>query len=118
MTNSLRFLPLIPNLARPALYDAETVAASKEQSLALLGALEKVLNGRTTLVGLGVALADLFVAIVLSRGLEWVLDDAWRTRHPRCMANFGLVSRLDAVRAVVPDFILVQETPNVDVYSR
>lgn len=109
---------MIPNLARPAPYDMEAVATGKADSLALLDALETALSGRTTLVGSGVTLADFFVAVVLSRGLEWVLDDAWRARHPNCMAHFGLVSRLDAVGAVVPKFVLVpKETPNVNPYS-
>ncbi|KAH8658399.1 glutathione-S-transferase theta, GST [Xylariales sp. PMI_506] len=118
MTLAKWFLPLIPKFSRPAPYDEKAVAAGKTASLFMLNALEDMLYGRTTLVGDRVTLADFFVAIVLSRGLEWVLDASWRSSHPNCMKHFNMVRELPAVRSVVPDFILVDvETPNANPYN-
>jgi elongation factor 1-gamma len=51
------------------------------------------------------------VTIVLSRGLEWVLDRKWRDEHPATMAYFDRVRNWDAVAQVVPVFKLVEEEP-------
>ncbi|KAG5950176.1 hypothetical protein E4U53_005414 [Claviceps sorghi] len=114
------FLPLIPNLSRRAPYSKPDVEAGKADSLAMLNTLETLLGSKhkTRLVGEEVTLADIFVAIVLARGLERVLGAAWRTAHPHCMRHFDMVRGWEPVRGVVPEFALVDvETPNVNPYD-
>ncbi|KAG5927432.1 hypothetical protein E4U42_002267 [Claviceps africana] len=113
------FLPLIPNVSRPAPYDKAGVEAGKADSLAMLNTLEDLLSDKTHLVGEQMTLADIFVAVVLSRGLEWVLGAAWRSAHPHCMRHFEMVAGWDPVREVAPHFALVDaETPNVNPYDK
>ncbi|KAB8068849.1 glutathione S-transferase [Aspergillus leporis] len=107
------FLFLIPSFTDPASYSYEAVAAGRAASLRLLDKLEDFLTGQKYLVGIEITLADIMVAIYVSRGLEWVLDAGWRSQHPAIMGHFNLVARWDPVRAVVPQFILIdKETPN------
>ena len=108
-----RFLPLIPNQARPAQYDQSAVEAGKKSSLHMLDVLESEIGGRKYLVGDAVTLADLFVVIVVSRGLEWVLGEEWRVQHPAIMRHFQTISTWEPVKAVIPHFVLIEhETPN------
>ncbi|KAF2623210.1 glutathione-S-transferase theta, GST [Macroventuria anomochaeta] len=108
------FLPLIPGFTDPAPYSYDAVEEGKRASLALLDKLEGVLEGVEWLVGNGPTLADIFVAVVLSRGLQWVLDKKWREAHPAAMAHFERVRSWEVVSQVIPEFKLVeQEPPNV-----
>ncbi|KAI0184245.1 hypothetical protein EV127DRAFT_308780, partial [Xylaria flabelliformis] len=66
-------------------YDYNSIEAGKKTSLSMLETLEISLGNHIHLVGQGVTLADIFVAVVLSRGFEWVLDETWRNQHPYCM---------------------------------
>lgn len=75
--------------------------------------LEGVLTGIEWLVGDSPTLADIFVSVVLSRGLQWVLDRKWRETHPACMKHFERLRSLDIVIQVIPEFKLVEvEPPN------
>lgn len=81
----------------------------------MLGALESMLESRRHLVGDGMTLADIFVAIYVTRGLQWVLGTEWRNRHPAIMRHVEMVIDWAPVRSVIPEFIMVkEETPNVD----
>ncbi|KAL4782542.1 glutathione S-transferase [Aspergillus varians] len=107
------FLPLIPSFTDPAPYSFEAVTAGKEASLRMLDTLESILRDRKYLVGDQITLADIMVAIFIARGMEWVLDAAWREQYPGITEHFRSVTHLDMVREVVPDFILIEsETPN------
>lgn len=115
-TLSRWFLPLIPGFTDPPPYSYEAVELGKKASLALLDKLEMVLQTREAewLVGDGPTLADIFVAVVLSRGLQWVLGHKWRETHPAAMAHFERVTDWAPVREVIPEFKMVGvETPNV-----
>ncbi|KAK2016248.1 hypothetical protein LZ32DRAFT_689245 [Colletotrichum eremochloae] len=70
VTQAKWLLPLIPNWCRPASYDNKAVEAGKKSSLAMLETLEAAIGDREYLVGEATTLADIFVAVVLSRGLE------------------------------------------------
>jgi elongation factor 1-gamma len=86
----------------------------------MLDCLETALSGGTSgyLVGDSPTLADIFVAIVVSRGLEWVLGAPWRAQHPNCMRHFDLITKWQPVRDIVPEFKLIEkETPNVNPYA-
>ncbi|KAG6009343.1 hypothetical protein E4U21_002651 [Claviceps maximensis] len=114
------FLPLIPNLSRPAPYNKLHVETGKAESLAMLDTLERLMSSKKPhLVGEKMTLADIFVAVMLSRGLESVLDATWRKEHPNCMKHFEMVRAWPPMQDVVPDFALIEkETPNIDPYRR
>ncbi|PMB66771.1 Elongation factor 1-gamma 1 [Beauveria bassiana] len=98
------FLPLIPGLARPAPYDQAAVEAGKAATLAFLDNHEAAIKDKKFLVGNDFTLADIFVAVYISRGLEWILGDEWRRQHPATMKHFDLVANWEHCKAVVPVF--------------
>lgn len=79
----------------------------------MLDVLETAIGDRKHLVGDAITLADVFVAIFVSRGLEWVLGAEWQAKHPAIMRHFQTISNWEPVKAVVPHFVVVEhETPN------
>ena len=87
----------------------------------MLGALETTLSenhdddGDAYLVGGGMTLADIFVAVYVTRGLQWVLGREWRREHPAVMRLVELVIGWAPVKGVIPEFVMIEEeTPNVD----
>ncbi|KGQ05114.1 Elongation factor 1-gamma 1 [Beauveria bassiana D1-5] len=112
------FLPLIPGLARPAPYDHAAVEAGKAATLAFLDNHEAAIKDKKFLVGNDFTLADIFVAVYISRGLEWILGDEWRRQHPATMKHFDMVANWEHCKAVVPVFKQVDvEVPNVNPYA-
>ncbi|KAM3565183.1 hypothetical protein ARSEF4850_001492 [Beauveria asiatica] len=112
------FLPLIPGLARPAPYDKAAVEAGKAATLAFLDNHEAAIKDNKFLVGNDFTLADIFVAIYISRGLEWILGAEWRRQHPATMQHFNLVANWEHCKAVVPVFKQVDvEVANVNPYA-
>ena len=115
-----RFLPLIPNFSLPAPYSKPAIEAGRAASLAMLDALETRLlenqhHGGTHLVGDGMTLADIFVAVYVTRGLQWVLGREWRRQHPAVMRLVESVIGWAPVKAVIPEFVMIEEeTPIVD----
>lgn len=113
LCNLFRFLPLIPNFTRPAPYDKAAIEAGKAASLQMLDSLEEAVRDREYLVGNWMTLADIFVAVFVSRGLEWVLGEEWRGKHPCIMRHVMTVVDWDPVKAVIPNFVFIGvETPN------
>jgi elongation factor 1-gamma len=109
---------LISNLPNPAPYNQEAVGLGKTQSLGLLDKLEEHIGQNRFLVGDSLTLADIFVAIIISRGFEWVLDAEWREAHPSIMRHFSTIAEMPEVKKVVPHFILIdKETANADPYA-
>ena len=81
----------------------------------MLDILETTLEHRRFVVGNGMTLADIFVAIYVTRGLQWVLGEEWRNRHPAVMRHVESVISWAPVKAVIPAFIMTkEETPNVN----
>lgn len=69
------------------------------------------------LVGNDFTIADIFVALYIARGLEWVLGEEWRAQHPATMRHFERVAAWGPVKRVVPDFRRVTvETANQNPY--
>lgn len=106
------FLPLIPGFKDPAPYGHDEVEAGKRSSLALLEKLESLLEDTEWLVGDSPTLADIFIGVVLSRGLQWVLDRKWRETHPASMQHFERFRSLDMVVEIIPNFELVEMEPS------
>ena len=118
LTSEPRFLPLIPGFTDPPPYNWDAVAAGKVNSQRLLTTLETMLDGKGWLVGDNMTLADIFVAIYVSRGLEWVLDGKWREKHPNIMKHFETVAEVEAVKKIIPVFTLIkEETVNENPYN-
>lgn len=116
-TLALWFLPLIPGFSDPPPYDFAAIESGKTKSLRLLETLEALLEHRTWLVGNHATLADIMVAIFVSRGLEWVLGSEWRSANKHTMEHFHRVTSLPEVGNVIPHFILIEEeTPNKSPY--
>ena len=112
-----RFLPLVPNFTRPAPYDKAAIEAGKTASLQILESLEEAVRDREYLVGSWMTLADIFVAVLASRGVEWVLGEEWREKHPGIMRLVMTVIEWEPVKAVVPKFVFIgKEPPNVNPY--
>jgi elongation factor 1-gamma len=105
------FLPLISGFKDPAPYDFDAVEKGKRASLVCLDKLELVFEGNEWLVGSRPTLADIFVGIMVSRGLQWVLGRAWRETHPATMAHFERFSSLRMVSEVIPKFHLAEVEP-------
>ena len=81
----------------------------------MLDALEKTLENRQYLVGDWMTLADILLAIYITRGLEWVLGEEWRDKHPAVTRHVVMVMEWAPVRTVVPEFIMAkEEQPNID----
>ena len=87
----------------------------------MLDALETTLSenhhrdGDAYLVGGGITLADIFVAVYVTRGLQWVLGREWTREHPAVMRLVELVIGWAPVKGVIPEFVMIgEETPNVD----
>ena len=82
----------------------------------MLDALEMTLSekhhhhGNAYLVGGG-----MFVAVYVTRGLQWVLGRDWRREHPAVMRLVELVMNWAPVKGVIPEFVMIEEeTLNVD----
>jgi elongation factor 1-gamma len=117
-TDFYRYLPLIPNFTNPAPYDQEVVEHGKTQSLDILDKLEEQMGQNAYLVGDSLTLADIFLAIFISRGLEWVLGAEWREAHPNIMRHFSTFADTPEVKKLVPHFILIdKETANMNPYT-
>lgn len=117
---SFRFLPLVPNLKRPAAYNAQAVADGKRDSLKVLSQLEDLFSDphRKYLVGDHLTLADIFFVIYLARGFEWVLDASWRAAHPNLMRYFEHKAAMECFRRpIMPFGFIEKETLNVDPYA-
>ncbi|KAF8581884.1 glutathione-S-transferase theta, GST [Ramaria rubella] len=101
------FLSVMLKPTVPPRFDKTTLDNAKASTLNLLSILENELLSRTYLVGDYLTIADIIVAVFLSRGLEWVLDANWRKEHPNTMKHFETVASHAAVKAVVPEFVLL-----------
>ncbi|KAK4045927.1 hypothetical protein OIV83_006519, partial [Microbotryomycetes sp. JL201] len=77
-------------------YNKANVDRAKERVAKVTGILEDALKTRTFLVGDRISLADIFVASVMSRGFERVLDPAFRAAHVNIVRHFNTVIHQDA----------------------
>ena len=108
------FLPLIQFKERPVVVAEEEVRKGREAAERLLDGLERNLEQRAGegggryLVGRGMTVADVMVAVFVGRGLQWVLDEGWRERHGRVMKFFGMVAEWQPVRSTIPEFVMVE----------
>jgi elongation factor 1-gamma len=112
-TLALWYLPLIPGFTDLPSYNESAVLDAKNKSLKLLAAVELLLTGKDWMVGNHMTLADVMLAIYISRGFEWVLGADWRGLHPNIMKHFHSVTENEAVKKVIPKFILIEEETQI-----
>ena len=99
------FAPLIGR----APYIKSQVAKSRTQTLKAVQVLEDHLHKRTFLVGERVTLADLFVASIIGRGFQYVLDRKWREGHPNVTRWYETVHNVPYYAAVAGEMMLIEE---------
>lgn len=112
-------MPALGHWLRPLLgadpYDRDSVSLAKIFALKVTETLEKHLrNGRSWLVGEKqgqLSIADVFVASMLARGMQFVLDKEWRNSHPATMGWFEKVMELEWFSKVA-DVKMCEETIN------
>lgn len=101
-------MPALGSWLRPLLgadpYDPALAAAAKENTLTVTDTLGKRLADRDWLVGKErgqLTVADVFVASMLARGLQFVLDEEWRRAHTVIMEWFVRVRELEWVKKAI-----------------
>lgn len=102
---------MIPFRRDPVAATAASIAHGKRASLSLLSALEDHLRAHTYLVGTHLTLADVMVAVYISRGLEWVLGRQWRDENTGIMRHFEMVAAWGPVMEVVPSLKMIEQIP-------
>lgn len=100
------FAPLVGR----APYVEARVAAARAQTLRAVDVLEEHLLARTYVVGDRVTVADLFVASVVARALQYCLDGEWRGGHGNVMRWFETVRNVPCYAAVAGDFVFRDDT--------
>jgi elongation factor 1-gamma len=103
------FAPLIGR----ASYVKSQVAKSRAQTLKAVQVLEDHLLRRTFLVGERVTLADLFVASIIERAFEYVLDRKWREEHPNVTRWFETVHNVPCYAAIAGEAVFIEEAIKV-----
>ncbi|KAK9446712.1 uncharacterized protein V1518DRAFT_423357 [Limtongia smithiae] len=73
-------------------YNKKSVDAAKEKFETYAAIYEKYLTAHTFLVGERLTLADLFVAVLFTRGFEFVFGTEWRAAHPAITRWFTLIA--------------------------
>ena len=79
-------------------YNKNAVEGAKTQFNGIADYLEKSLVKQTFLAGERISLADIYVAAVIGRGLEFVLEPSWRQAHPAIMRHFLTVTNQEAFK--------------------
>ncbi|KAI9855268.1 MAG: hypothetical protein M1824_006195 [Vezdaea acicularis] len=103
-------LPKITGWTRPLTgkdpYNKKIVDDNQKAALKALEVLEKHLLIHTYLVGERITLADLFVAGLVSRGMELVLDKKYRSANPNLTRWYETITAQPIYAAIKkPDFI-------------
>ena len=87
-----------------------SIASGKAASETILASLEDYLGsrgGQCYLVCDHVTVADIMVVIYIARGLEWVLDAAWRDMHVNIMRYFKKLVEWEPIKTTVPKFNMI-----------
>lgn len=81
-------------------YNKKNVETAQEKSNKALQVLEDHFLINTYLVGERITLADIFVTSLVARGMELVLDEAWRSEHPNVTRWFQTIANQPMFKAV------------------
>lgn len=106
-------LPALGPWFRPLIgkdpYNKKNVEDAQKKSYKAISVLEQHLTIHTYLVGERVTLADLFVASVISRGFQYVLDKAWRSENPSTTRWFETVINSSIVKESGVEYEMINE---------
>ena len=106
-------LPALGAWFRPLIgkdpYNKKNVEDAQKRSNKVINVLESHFLIHTYLVGERVTLADLFVASVISRGFQFVLDKAWRDANPNTTRWFETVINSPILKDNIDLYPLVDE---------
>ena len=106
-------LPHIGSWFRPLVgrdpYNKANVEKSQHNAEKALYVLEQHLLVHTYLVGERITLADLFMASMVLRGFEYVLDKRWRDEHPNTTRWYETVTAQPIWRAAVSEVKMCDE---------
>jgi len=107
---------ILPNLGgyfRPLIgrdpYNKKSIDDHLQQALKAIHVLEEHFLVNTFLVGERITLADLFVAGLMSRGFQFVLDAKWRSENPNTTRWYETVTNQPIYKAIVDKPILIEE---------
>lgn len=81
-------------------YNKKNVEDAQKKSNAALKVMEDHLMINTYLVGERISLADIMAASIVGRGMEMVLDKAWRKDHPSVTRWYETVANQSNYKAV------------------
>lgn len=115
--------PPIATWYRPAVgkptSDGPSPASSRSAALLAISVVEAHLGPtRHYLVAGRLTLADLFVASLMMRGFEFVLDRQWREENPNVSQWYERVTSLPVWRAIVPNPLLCDVSVDRTVAAR
>jgi len=106
-------LPNVSGWFRPLVgrspYNKKSVDDHKKAALEALHVLEQHLQVHTFFVGERITLADLFMASLIARGFEFVLDKAWREENPNTTRWYETITNQPIWKAIVEKPILIEE---------
>jgi len=107
---------ILPNLGgyfRPLIgrdpYNKKSIDDHLQQALKAIHVLEEHFLVNTFLVGERITLADLFVAGLMSRGFQFVLDAKWRSENPNTTRWYETVTNQPIYKAIVDKPIMIEE---------
>ncbi|RFU26781.1 hypothetical protein B7463_g9546, partial [Scytalidium lignicola] len=107
-------LPKLGGWFRPFIgkdpYNRERIDESKKSASIALLVLEQHLDTRQYLVGSGLTLADFFTASMISRGFMYVLDKAWRAKHPNITRWYETVTSHPSWKAIMPTTVMIGDS--------
>ena len=90
-------------------YNKANVEKSQKAAELSLYVLEQHLLVHTYFVGERITLADLFVASLILRGFEYVLDKKWREEHPNVTRWYETITAQPIWRDIIPEPTLIEE---------
>ena len=106
-------LPPLGGWFRPLIgrdpYNKKNVDDSAKNALKAIHVIEEHLLVNTFLVGERMTLADLFMASLIARGFQYVLDKQWRDENPNTTRWYETITNQDIWRAVVKEPIMIPE---------
>ncbi|KKY25472.1 putative elongation factor 1-gamma [Phaeomoniella chlamydospora] len=106
-------LPALGPWFRPLIgkdsYNKKNVEDAQKRSLKVISVLEQHFLVHTYLVGERLTLADVFVASLISRGFQFVLDKAWRSQNPNTTRWYETIINSAILKDSLDKFPLIDE---------
>ena len=111
--SNTEILPKLAGWFRPLIgrdpYNKKNVDDNAKAALQAIDVLEQHFLAHTFFVGDRTTLADIFVASLLARGFEFVLDKQWRDGNPNTTRWYETITNQPMWKAVVETPIMIEE---------